>query len=310
MAAKKPIVAFCYDFDGTLSPKNMQEYSFIEKLGISPLDFWKESTALAEKHDADPILTYMKLMLDKAAASREIKFYRKSFAEYGKGVEFFPGVETWFQRINSYGQDRGVRVQHFIISSGLKEMIEGTSIGKEFDSIFASCFAYEQHGIATWPAVAVNYTSKTQYLFRISKGALDVNEHTVVNQHMSLLTRPIPFSRMVYIGDGDTDVPCMRLVKDKGGHSIAVYPPDARTNHNKRKRKTAKQLLADERVSFIAKADYSEGGHLEMIAKAVIDKGEAEARLTRLREKPFSLAPKMKAVVIASDSSVVGGDSA
>lgn len=302
MPAKKPIVAFCYDFDGTLSPKNMQEYSFIEKLGIEPLEFWKESTALAEKHNADPILTYMKLMLDKAAASQEIKFYRESFEEYGKGVEFFPGVETWFRRINDYGREKGVRVQHFIISSGLKEMIEGTSIGKEFDAIFASCFAYEQHGIAMWPALAVNYTSKTQYLFRISKGALDVNDHKIVNDHMSLLTRPVPFSRIVYIGDGDTDVPCMRLVKDKGGHSVAVYPPSARSKQNKSKKETAEKLFKTKRVDFIAKADYSAGSHLEMIAMAVIDKGESEFRLARLREKPFSSSSSAKAVVAGSSA--------
>jgi phosphoserine phosphatase len=217
-------VALIYDFDGTLSAGNMQEYNFIPAVGKSNKEFWSEANDLAEEQDADQILTYMALMI-RAAQAKGISLRREAFQECGKGVELYPGVMEWFDRINSYGEQRGVKILHYINSSGLKEIIEGTAIADKFQKIYACSFLYNIDGIAYWPAVAVNYTNKTQFIFKINKGVESVYDTKQVNRYMEEKSRPVPFSRMIYVGDGTTDIPCMRLVKNFGGHSIAVYNP-------------------------------------------------------------------------------------
>ncbi len=259
-------MAIAYDFDGTFAPGNIQENSFIPAIGMKKNEFWQKNKERAEKHEADEILSYMTFMLERAAAS-DVPVRRKDFAEHGKTVELFPGVEAWFDRINAYSRERHVKLQHFIISSGIKEMIEATRIGKKFDKIFASSFAYDANEVARWPALAINYTTKTQYLFRINKGSLAVHEHGIINEYVRHEDRPMPYTNMVFIGDGDTDIPCMRLVRDQGGHAIAVYQPNS---HKKKSR--AEKLITDRRADFIAPADYSEGKALDGIVKAIIDK--------------------------------------
>lgn len=266
MPPKKPRCAIAYDFDGTLAPGNMQEHSFIPEIGMTKANFWLEVRQLAREHNADDILVYMGLMLEKAQAKR-VRVHREDFINRGKDLTLFKGVEEWFGRINNYGKAGGVVVQHYIVSSGIREIIEGTAIGKKFKSIFASSFRYDHNGIATWPALALNYTTKTQYIFRINKGCLNVYDHTKINEYVPKADRPVPFEHIVFVGDGETDIPCFRLVKDLNGHSVGVYRP--RTPGAKQK---ARKLLKDGRVNFVAPADYREKTPLDKIVKGIIDK--------------------------------------
>jgi phosphoserine phosphatase len=266
-------MAIAYDFDGTLAPGNMQEYDFIPALKMASKDFWKPVNELAQQHEMDQILAYMWAML-READKADIRVHKSDFKDFGKNITLFPGVADWFKRINTYARTKGVRLQHFIISSGIREMVEGAPVYKEFEKVYASGFMFDHNGVACWPALAVNYTTKTQYLFHINKGSLDVHDNSVINKFVPKDQRPVPFENMVFIGDGETDIPCMRLVKDQGGHSIAVY------NGNKRgARKHADQLIADGRATLEAPADYQEGGVIDLAVKAIIDKVEATARI-------------------------------
>ncbi len=270
MAKKHQPFVIAYDFDGTLAPGNMQEYDFVPALKMQPRAFWREAKEMAQTQEADEILAYMQLMIDKAARAR-VPVRRQDFADFGANITFFPGVETWFERINAYGRERHLAVQHFIISSGLREMIAGTRIAHQFERIFASGFMYDHNGVAYWPALAVNYTTKTQYLFRINKGSLDVHDNSQINQYVRPEERAVPFRNMVFIGDGETDIPCMRLVKEQGGHSIAVY-----TKGKSGARLQAQKLLADGRTHLAAVADYSADSAIDVAIKAMIDKVAAE----------------------------------
>ena len=271
----KPTVAICYDFDGTLSPLNMQEYGFF--LGLPKTDrktFWHRSNSAAKAEGADPILRYMKMMIDEARQyGGTSKMTRQAFKDYGKGVKYFKGVETWFKRIKKYGASVGVTVNHYIISSGLKEMVEGTSIGKYFKQIYACSFLYE-NDVAVWPAQVVNYTTKTQYLFRINKGDEDISSSSVVNSYIEHRARPVPFENMIYIGDGETDVPCMRVVKAQGGYSIAVYNP--RKSNGKG---VAEKLFREGRVNYVIPANYLENTLMDKVVKGIIKKVSVQANL-------------------------------
>ena len=276
MANKNEPLAIAYDFDGTLAPGNMQEYDFIPAIGMKSDKFWEEAKRISKRHSADNILAYMHLML-KMALEKSVKVRMADFKNFGESVKLFEGVESWFGRINSYGKDKRVNIEHYIISSGIREMIYGTPIANNFKAIYASSFMYDHNGVAFWPALALNYTGKTQYLFRINKGSLEVSDDSKINAYIPKVDRPVPFENMIFIGDGDTDVPCMRLVKDQGGYSIAVYKP----NTPRAKQKAAK-LIKQERVYSIAPADYSENKELDVTVKAVIDKIAADAGLFRL----------------------------
>ena len=261
-------IAICYDFDGTLSPGNMQEYSFIPRLQQSPDEFWADANKLAKEHDADVILAYMYLMCERAKKAG-IKIRRKDFENFGSGVKFFPGIlpdeltgKDWFLRIKNFAAPLGAKVRHYVISSGIKEMIEGTAIADNFHRVYASSFMYDVGGSAMWPALAVNYTTKMQYLFRINKGALDIQK--TVNNFMPENERPVPFKRMIFIGDGLTDIPAMKLVKTQGGYAIAVH------DGTKRKAKINERLLAENRVNFVTKADYQEASQLDCEVRRVI----------------------------------------
>lgn len=279
MKGKRIPLAIAYDFDGTLAPGNMQEFEFIPDIGMKSREFWKEVEALARRQDADRILAYMGLMLKKAAKA-EVPVRKEDIMRYGRSVKLFPGVDGWFRRINAYGAKRGVKVEHFIISSGIREMILGSPIGREFTAVFASSFMYDHHGIAYFPALAVNYTTKTQYLFRINKGNLVVYDDTKINAYIPKPERPVPFENMIFIGDGETDIPCFRLVKDQGGHSISVYKPGARGARQK-----AERLIEQQRVNFACPADYRPGKPLEAAVRGVIDKVAADGNLRRLGKR-------------------------
>jgi len=266
---KKPIVAIMYDFDKTLCTKDMQEYGFIDSLDMSPAAFWGEAKALTDEQEMDSILAYMYKMVEKAR-EKKVPITKDVFHELGSKVEYFAGVLTWFDRINKIGEEIGVRVEHYIVSSGIKEIIEGTEIAQYFKKIYACEFMYDYAGMIQWPKFAVNYTAKTQFLFRINKGVLTIDSQSAdkLNQFTPEDERRVPFRNMIYIGDGLTDVPCMKLVKSNGGQSIAVYDPE--------KGKTAATaLLSAERVNFIVRADYGEGSEIETVVTSIMKKIQA-----------------------------------
>ena len=262
MAAGTIPLAIVYDFDGTLAPGNMQESQFIPDVGMTSGEFWAEVNALSQAKEADPILMYMWLMLDKAKTAN-VPVRRQDFMSLGARIEFFRGVEGWFGRINNYGTSKGVSVKHYLISSGNSEIIAGTNIADRFEEIYASKFLYDRHDVAEWPALAINFTTKTQYLFRINKGAHDLSDSSRINNFVPQEERPVPFENIIYIGDGETDVPCFRLVKDLGGMSIAVYAEG--------KREDAEKYRTDGRVNCIAPAIYIDNGGLDSIVKSYID---------------------------------------
>lgn len=266
---KKPIVAIMYDFDKTLCTKDMQEYAFIPALGMSSGAFWGEVNAMTDREEMDNILAYMFMMVEKAR-EKKIPITQETFRKMGMQVEYFNGVKTWFERINEFGKKCGVRVEHYIVSSGIKEIIEGTEISDYFKKIYACEFMYDYNGSIQWPKFAVNYTAKTQFLFRINKGVLTIDSKSAdkLNRFTPENDRPVPFRNMIYIGDGLTDVPCMKLVKSNGGQSIAVYDQE--------KGKEAAELLKKaDRVNFVAPADYGPDSDIEVIVKAIIKKIQA-----------------------------------
>ena len=261
---KQPVLAICYDFDKTLSPDDMQAQGYIQSVGYDVDDFWKETNELSEANDMDRNLAYMYKMFMESRGNFYLK--KETLQEYGSRVKLFPGVTEWFERIRAYGKEKGVIIEHYIISSGLKEMIEGTSVAKAgaFEKIYASSFFYDEKGIAIWPAQVVNYTNKTQYLFRIEKGVLDINDPGV-NTFFPPDEIRVPFRNIVYIGDSDTDIPCMKLVHVYGGHAIGVYNPEG---ENKTK---VYNMIRDGRIRHFAPADYREGEELDLLVKEIIN---------------------------------------
>ena len=256
----KPIVAIMYDFDKTLCTRDMQEYTFIPSVGMEPSEFWGHTAELAAAETMDSILTYLYCMVEKAHQTGN-PLTRESLVGCGKDIEYHPGVEGWFERINRYAEEAGVEVEHYVLSSGLKEIIEGTSIAKYFKRIYACEFLYKD-GQAYWPKMAVNYTNKTQFVYRINKGVLDINNDVDLNNSRPDSEKRVFFSNMIYIGDGLTDVPCMKLVKQSGGHSIAIY--------SKGQQHKAAPLLKHERVDWMFEADYSEGSDLDRTMKLLL----------------------------------------
>lgn len=275
MAEKMPVVAMMYDFDKTLSTKDMQEYSFIPKLGLTAQEFWAQSNALAKEQKMDRILSYMYMMV-RMSKDKHQPIRREDFVALGKKIQLYPGVEDWFARINAFGLEQGVRVEHYLISSGLKEIVEGCSIFDQFKEVYASEFLYDENGVAVWPKLAVNYTAKTQFLFRINKGVLDISNDLDLNRSIPDELRPVPFRNMIYIGDGLTDVPCMKLVKLNRGQSLAVY---------KKEKATGYSLLIDKRVDLIAPADYREGKKLDTLVKMILQKMALMSRLAAEHQK-------------------------
>lgn len=266
----KPIVAIMYDFDKTLCTKDMQDYNFIPSLSMTSADFWSAANGFGSSEHMDSILAYMYVMIQKSR-EKNIPLLRETLVKNGKDIEFYKGVTEWFDRVNQYGAIIGVSVEHYIISSGLKEIIEGSGISDKFKEIFACEFYYDETGHAVWPKTAVNYTNKTQFVYRINKGVLDVANDVDLNRSMPDDSKRVPFCNMIYIGDGLSDVPCMKMMKAYGGQSIAVY-----TDNNKEK---VEQLLLEDRVDYIFPADYSKDSALDKTMKNILRKMAIENEL-------------------------------
>lgn len=274
---KKVKVALIYDFDGTLSTTNMQDYCLIPKFKMNTKTFWQQANQWWKDNDADQITSSMYYFV-KMSREKKIPLSKEIFASCAKDIEYYAGVESWFDRINHYGEMLDLEIEHYIISSGYEEIIEGTTIRKYFKEVFGCAYAYDEDGQPIWPARVVNYSTKTQYLSKINKG-LGKLEDRAVNEFMPDEERPIPFTRMIYFGDGDTDIPSMRLVKKSGGYSVAVYRPKS---HHKKK---AIKLLSDGRVNFALPADYSEDGQIDTVIKTILVKLATERDLQVLQEK-------------------------
>ena len=263
MEGKTPIVAILYDFDKTLCTTDMQDYAFIPSLGMTPAEFWQEANNFGREQRMDAILAYMYTML-REARRRDLPFTRQDLVEKGRSIVLYPGVEDWFQRINAFGLTRGVQVEHYVISSGLREIIEGSSISGAFKEIYASEFYYDETGRPVWPKLAVNFTAKTQFVYRINKGVLDVSDDKTLNDSMPDDSKRVPFTSMIYMGDGLSDVPCMKMMRAYGGQAIAVYQAANRPG--------VEDLLSKGRVDFMFPADYSEGTGLDQTVKHIITK--------------------------------------
>ena len=269
---KNTKLALIYDFDKTLSPKDMQEFHYIRSLGYEdPSDFWSECGVFSQKHNCDSILSYMYLMV-----SKNPDLTRKQLIEEGKYIKLYKGVATWFDRINDYGKKHHVDVEHYVISSGITDIIKGTSIADQFKKIYACTYAYDDKGKVLWPSRVVNYTMKTQYLFRINKGVLEETNDEDLNSSTPESAKYIPLENMVYFGDGSTDVPSMKVVQQNGGMTIAVFGDVSKSNK-------AQQLYTDKRATFFAKADYSKGSRIEKIVQGIIDSLESKNRLENFR---------------------------
>lgn len=266
---EKPIIAIMYDFDKTLSRSDMQDYGFIPSLGMTPDEFWGETGKFQKKSGVERILSYMYTMV-RLCKEKNIKLTRKMLNDMGKNIDFFDGVQTWFDRINKYGLTQGVQVEHYIISSGTKEIVEGSKIAKNFKEIFGCEFYYDPvTKTPVWPKLAINYTQKTQYVYRIRKGALDLTDDVSINTKTEKIR--IPYTNMIYLGDGMTDIPCMQLIQNNHGHSIAIYSEDDK--------KSLKKLLEEQRTNVCVKADYTRGSDLEKVIKDIIQSVSNEAYL-------------------------------
>jgi 2-hydroxy-3-keto-5-methylthiopentenyl-1-phosphate phosphatase len=267
----RPIVAFLYDFDKTLCTTDMQDYAFIPGRGMTPTEFWAEANDFGRENRIDGILAYMYTML-REAERKNLPFTRAELVEKGRGIVLFPGVRDWFARVNAYGEEQGIQVEHYVISSGLREIIEGSAISREFKEIYASEFYYDGTGKPVWPKLAVNFTAKTQFVYRINKGVLDVSNDRDLNASMPDDSKRVPFTNMIYIGDGLSDVPCMKMMRAYGGQAIAVYQESNRTG--------VEDLLAKGRVDYIFPADYSKNTALNETVKNILRRTAITEKLT------------------------------
>ena len=275
----KPIIALLYDFDKTLCTTDMEDYSFIPALGMTPPAFWKIANDFGRENHMDGLLAYMYTMIEECRR-RDIRLDREFLIRCGRAVELFPGVREWFGRINAFGESLGVDIEHYVLSSGLTEIIEGTGIFHEFKKVYACEFLYNEAGLASWPKLDVNFTNKTQFIYRINKGVLDVSDDRRLNSSMPDDSRRVPFTNMIYVGDGLSDVPCMKMTRAYGGQAIAVYQDS--------NRQAVEELLSRRRVDFIFPADYRQGTGLDETVKNIIRKmaitdalGEENARQFR-----------------------------
>ena len=271
-----PIVALLYDFDKTLCTTDMEDYAFIPSLGYTPAEFWGKANAFGWENRMDGLLAYMYTMIQECAA-QNIKLDRAFLNHCGESIQLFPGVREWFARINAFGESLGVQVEHYVISSGLREIIEGSGIAQEFREIYACEFYYNENGDACWPKLDVNFTNKTQFVYRINKGILDVSRDKELNDSMPDDSKRVPFTNMIYMGDGLSDVPCMKMMRAYGGQAIAVYQASNRQGVEK--------LLADGRVDFIFPADYREGMELDRTVRDILRKMTITDRLLEVNNR-------------------------
>ena len=271
---EKPIIAIIYDFDNTLCDQDMQNYSFIPNLEMTPSEFWNEISQFSKEENMEGILSYLYYMVKKSNEKGK-PMTKEYLSTLGKDINLYPGVEEWFERINQYGKEQGAIIEHYIISSGLKDIINSSKIAKYFTAVYACDFYYGEDGLPIWPKIAINFTAKTQYLYKINKGILDETDSTEVNKKYK--EKRIPFRNMIYIGDGLTDIPCMTMLKKAGGRSIGIYT--AKTKER------VQQFLVDERINYVCPANYKDNSYLDRTVKLIIKTTCLVSELLALEEK-------------------------
>ena len=261
--------ALVYDFDGTLAEGDCAQHGLMDALGIEDVKaFWEEAKNRTRLDDGDEILSYLGLLVEKAGEFKAKELTESSLIEHGKSIPLFPGVDTWFDRINEFGRRQGLDLDHYIISSGLDAMIRGSKVGDKFRTIYACKYHYSDENVALWPAQSINYTTKTQFLFRINKGIDNSWDCVAVNKFIEPEEREIPFQRMIYFGDGDTDIPAMKMVRAQHGFSLAVF--DEKKWGCVRTQEKVEKLISEERASYVVPAVYSEGSHLDITVKGLL----------------------------------------
>ena len=294
MENSKPIVALIYDFDGTLAPGNMQEYDFLKEIGVTDkAEFWRENNELSKTQNASEILCCMKMMIDKSNnPERPCSITKQTFAKYGESIPLFKGVREWFALTRQLGEKMGLQIEHYINSSGLQEMIEGSPIAHEFKHIYASRFMYDESGKAVWPAVSIDFTSKIQILYMINKGVEKISDNKEINNYMAASDRRIPFDHMIYFGDGLTDIPSMKLLRSQGGFAIAIYTPE----HEEQ----TIDLVERNIINFACKADYSKDEALYNTVKAIFEHIKA---LDNFNELEITNMEEAKSGILTADHS-------
>ena len=284
MSAPQNIIAIVYDYDQTLSPNYMQDEVLFPTFGIDAKKFWGRCHTLVKEEGYDNELAYMKALLDYLEIDRPTN---ARLRELGGGLQFFPGLPEMFEQfekglLTPQHQAHGIKVEHYIISSGLKVLIEGSRLAPYIRAMFGCEFAEDREGRIAFPKRAISHTQKTQFLFRINKGLLDYSQD--VNDHMPADLRPVPFEHMIYIGDGPTDVPCFTVVRQHGGHAIAVYNA---TDPSRSSFKKCYQLSTHaDRVRHIAPADYRAGSHLRLLLEQMVE--EVATRIVERRARDLA----------------------
>jgi haloacid dehalogenase-like hydrolase len=268
MAAIQNTIGIVYDYDQTLSPAYMQDDVIFPAFGIHAEKFWRRCAELVQEQGYDQELAYMKSLLDYLAVDRPTN---KQLQELGANMSLYRGLPEMFDEfqeglLTPEQVETGIRVEHYVVSSGLKVLIEGSRIRPYLRAVFGCEYAEDAEGRITFPKRVISHTQKTQYLFRINKGLLDMSQD--VNDHMPDDVRPIPFRNMIYIGDGPTDVPCFTIMKKNGGHAIAVYNPDDPERASFRK--CFDLATRAERVRHIAPADYRRNSHLRLLLEEMV----------------------------------------
>ncbi|OGX14580.1 MAG: hypothetical protein A2351_01415 [Omnitrophica bacterium RIFOXYB12_FULL_50_7] len=263
------IIAIVYDFDGTLSPGNMQEETIFKAYGIDKKKFWARSQSLVIRKGYEKTLAYLKLLIDDPIFKKR-PLTKRMLREFASHIPYYPGVdEGYFDQLGAFIRslpevpEAGITLEHYIISSGLQDILEGISIRKHFKKIYACEYDF-QRGRPVFPKLVINDTNKTQFLFRINKGRLKLSES--INNHMPETERRIPFRNMIYVGDGITDVPSMTVVQKAGGNAIAVYDPA------KRVPRAVKTMVAEHRAEHFAPADFRPQSLLVKILRQTLKK--------------------------------------
>ena len=257
-------IALCYDFDGTLCSGYMQDQKLLHDCKIEPKNFWIKVVNYAKENHCDPTLAYL-MLLEQQMRSAGLKVNAETFKKYGRELKLFKGVNEWFSRIKQFGKLHNIEIQHFIISSGLADVIKGCTFIKDINLVYASSYIYDD-GKGVWPKLSVNYSNKVQFLYRINKGTFDVFDQVGVNAKKDANDSVnIPFENFIFFGDGETDVPCFSVNQKNSGKNICIYEKG-----NEKSFDIGKKLYSEGRVHYLLDGDYSENSEIDKLIKQFI----------------------------------------
>jgi phosphoserine phosphatase len=246
-------IAFIFDFDDTLAPDSTS--GFLHHFGVDVQAFWKKDVQELIEKDWDPIPAYLYQMIRLSNNSKRIT--REALAEWAKQITYYPGVENIFDSLRQHAKavDPTLKLEFYLISSGIAGILRHTSIAKHFEDIWACDFDYDDEGQILFPKKVVSFTDKTRYIFHISKGIFGEKSRGRpfdVNQKVESRDLRVPLNQMIFVGDGYTDIPCFSLVRKGGGIAIGVYDSDNRDKWGR-----AWGFIEQQRVSNLVPADYT-----------------------------------------------------